>query len=97
MVLILKSSQVQQEFGEVIDHALAGTDVVVERYGKPRVVIVSFRRYEQLLEAERQLLRFRLQQASSAASTRATHLSEAEVDRLIEQARLEVDQETSSR
>ena len=87
MVIHMKSSQVQQEFGEVVDRALVEGEVVVERYGSPRVVILEYRRYRQLLEAERQLLRQRLQQASQAVSERAAHLSEAEVDDLIERAR----------
>jgi len=87
MVIHMKSSQVQQEFGEVVDRALAEGEVVVERYGSPRVVILEYRRYRQLLEAERQLLSQRLQQASQAVSERAAHLSEAEVDDLIERAR----------
>ena len=97
MVMHLKSSQVQQDFGEVMDEALAGSDVIVERYGNPRVAIISHRRYQQLLESERQLLRFRLQAASEAAAKRAAHLSEAEVDALIEQARQEVHEERLSR
>ena len=87
MVIHMKSSQVQQEFGEVVDRALAEGEVVVERYGSPRVVILEYRRYQKLLEAERQLLSQRLQQASQAVSERAAHLSEAEVDDLIERAR----------
>ena len=87
MVIHMKSSQVQQEFGEVVDRALVEGEVVVERYGSPRVVILEYRRYQKLLEAERQLLRQRLQQASQAVSKRAAHLSEAEVDDLIERAR----------
>lgn len=96
MVMQMKSSQVQQGFGEVMVRALAGDDVVVERYGTPRVVIIEFRRYQRLLEAERALLRRRLRQASAAASERATHLSEAEVDDLIERARSEVYEERQS-
>ena len=87
MVIHMKSSQVQQEFGEVVDRALVEGEVFVERYGSPRVVILEYRRYQKLLEAERQLLRQRLQQASQAVSKRAAHLSEAEVDDLIERAR----------
>jgi len=97
MVTHLKSSQVQQEFGEVMDQALTGSDVIVERYGNPRVAIIGYQRYEQLLESERQLLRFRLQEASSAASRRAAHLSDAAVDNLIEQARREVEEERKPR
>lgn len=90
------SSQVQQEFGQVMDRALVGEDVVMERYGAPWVVVIKFRRYRQLLEMERELLRSRLQQASAAASARAAHLSEAEVDTLIEQARSEAHEERQS-
>jgi hypothetical protein len=85
--------QVQQGFGQVMDRAVAGENVVVERYGMPRVVIIEFHRYQRLLEAERELLRWRLQQASATASARAAHLSEAEVDALIERARSEVYEE----
>ena len=97
MTIHLKSTHVQQEFGEVMDQALAGSDVIVERYGNPRLAIINYRRYEQLLEAERQLMRYRLQTASALASERAAHLSEAEVDRLIEQARQEVNQERATK
>ena len=92
----VRSSQVQQEFGEIMDQSLRGEDVVVERYGAPWVVVIKFQRYQQLLEAERELLRNRLQQASAEASARAAHLSEAEVDALIERARGEAYEERRS-
>ena len=95
MVMRMKSSDVQQNFGDAMDRALAGEDVVIERYGTPRVAIVGYRRYQQLLDAERELLRTRLRQASEVASARAAHLAEAEVDALIERARSEVYQERS--
>jgi PHD/YefM family antitoxin component YafN of YafNO toxin-antitoxin module len=92
----VRSSQVQQEFGEVIERSLKGEDVLVERSGSPWVVVIEFQRYQQLLEAERELLRSRLQQASAKASARAAHLSEAEVDALVERARGEVNEERRS-
>ena len=95
MPVRLKSSDVQQNFGEVVDRALLEDDVIVERYGTPRVAIVGYKRYQLLVEAERELLRTRLQQASAAASARAGHLTVEEVDELIERARSEVHQETS--
>ncbi|HEX6385347.1 MAG TPA: type II toxin-antitoxin system Phd/YefM family antitoxin [Anaerolineae bacterium] len=55
MPKILKSSEVQQNFGRAVDEALVEGDVIVERYGEPRVVILSYHRYRQLLEAERAL------------------------------------------
>ena len=95
MPVRLKSSDVQQNFGEVVDRALLEDDVIVERYGTPRVAIVGYKRYQLLVEAERELLRTRLQQAAAAASARAGHLTVEEVDELIERARSEVHQETS--
>jgi prevent-host-death family protein len=86
-------NQAQQGFDEVMDQALVGDDVVVERHGAPWVVVIKFRRYQQLLETERELLHSRLQQASAAASARAAHLAEADVADLIERARSEAYEE----
>lgn len=55
MSVTLKSSEVQQNFGRVIDQALVEGEVIVERYGQPRVVILGYQRYRQLLEAEQSL------------------------------------------
>jgi PHD/YefM family antitoxin component YafN of YafNO toxin-antitoxin module len=96
MVVTFPSSQVQQNFGQAMEAALRADDVVVERYGAPRVAIVEYGRYRRLVEAEQALLRLQLQQASDAVSARAAHLSEADVDALIEQARAEVEQERRS-
>jgi prevent-host-death family protein len=52
MTAKLKSSEVQQNFGRVMDRALTKEDVIVERYGEPRVAILSYRRYQQLLQLE---------------------------------------------
>lgn len=87
MSIILNSSQVQQNFGQAMDQAALADDVIVERYGIPRVAIVSYQRYQRLVAAEQELLRARLQQASNAVSARAAHLSESDVNALIEQAR----------
>jgi len=95
MPVKLKSSQVQQSFGQAVDRALMEDDVIVERYGTPRVAIVEYGRYRRLVEAEQELLRTRLQQASAAASARAAYLAEEEVDELIERARSEVYPEES--
>jgi hypothetical protein len=95
MPVKLKSSDVQQSFGEAVDRALLEDDIIVERYGSPRVAIVEYRRYQRLVEAEQELLRTRLRQASDAASARTAHLTEEEVNELIEQARSEVHQESS--
>ena len=52
MSVFLKSSEVQQNFGRVMDQALLEDEVVVERYGEPRIAILSYQRYQQLLQAE---------------------------------------------
>ncbi len=90
MSVHLPSTQVQQNFGLVMDRALMEEDVVVERYGQPRVVIVEFGRYQRLLDAERELLAARLHRASLAASARAAALTDAEIADLIERSRSEV-------
>jgi PHD/YefM family antitoxin component YafN of YafNO toxin-antitoxin module len=97
MTVILNSSQVQQNFGQAMDRAAMADDVIVERYGAPRVAIIGYQRYRRLVEAEQELLRTRLQQASSAVSARAAHMSDEEVDALIEQARAEVYEERLAR
>lgn len=59
MPVMLKSSEVQQNFGRVMDQALSGNEVVVERYGEPRVAILSYQRYQQLLQAEQSSMVYR--------------------------------------
>jgi hypothetical protein len=76
-----------------MDRAMVEDDVIVERYGSPRVAIVAFARYQELLEAERELLRMRLQQTSAQVSQRAQDLSDEDIDALIEDTRQEVSEE----
>jgi hypothetical protein len=83
-----KSTEVQQNFGAMLDRALGDEDIIVERYGVPRVAIVNYRRYQALVQAERELIRLRLQQASAATAARASALTEEEVAALIEDARI---------
>ena len=93
MPLKYPSSEVQQNFGRVMDRAMIEDDVVVERYGSPRVAIIAYERYQELLDAERTLLLTRLQQASAQVAERARDLSDGDVAALIEAARQEVTQE----
>lgn len=97
MSQMYNSTQVQQQFGRIMDQARADQVVVVERYGEPRAVIMDYGRYRQLLQMEQNLLRERLQAAAAAVAQRAGHLSEDEVDALIEQARSEVAQANEAR
>ena len=51
MSVTLKSSQVQQHFGDAAARALT-EDVIIERYGAPRIAMVAYRRFQELLQAE---------------------------------------------
>ena len=82
MMATLNSSQVQQNFGAALDRALRGEDVVVERYGAPRVAIVDYDRYQRLVAAEHELLQARAGQATAAPQT--SHLNEAPGPYLVE-------------
>jgi prevent-host-death family protein len=90
MAIHIQSTKAQQNFGEYMEKAVRGEDVIVERYGEPRAVIVSHQRYEALLAAERELPQLRLKRAAAIAEARAAYLSDDEVEALIEQARREV-------
>jgi prevent-host-death family protein len=90
MSITVKTNQAQQNFTQVMEQAIIEGEVVVERAGEPLVVILDYRRYQRLAQVEQMLVRARLQAASSAVSARAAHLTEEEVDVLIEQARQEV-------
>jgi prevent-host-death family protein len=52
MAIRLKSSEAQQNFGRVIDQAMVADGVIIERYGQPKAAILSYQRYEQLLQIE---------------------------------------------
>ena len=96
MTVTLKSTEAQQNFGAMLDVALGENDVIVEHYGTPCIAIVAYHRYQDLLDAERELMRLRLQQAAAATAARAANISDEEIDRLVEEARAEV-QETQDR
>lgn len=89
MSVTIASSQVQQKFGAVFEQVLQNEDVIIERYGAPRVAMITYARYERLLRAEQEWLRQRLQQASESVTQRAAALTEADIDELIEDARNE--------
>jgi antitoxin (DNA-binding transcriptional repressor) of toxin-antitoxin stability system len=45
---------VQQNFGAAIERVLRGDDVIIERYGTPRAVLVEYGRHQQLVALERE-------------------------------------------
>lgn len=79
MPVMLKSSEVQQNFGRVMDQALSGNEVVVERYGEPRVAILSYQRYQQLLQAEQTSIIYRQPPDSSPAAQEQGKLTAQQV------------------
>lgn len=89
MTVRLKSTEAQQNFGAMLDRATGEDDVIVERYGTPRVAIVAYQRYQELVDAQRQLMKLRLQAAATAVAERAAALSDENIDALIEEARSE--------
>ncbi len=95
MSLTLQSSVAQQNFGQLMESAITEDDVIIERYGRPRVAMINYQRYQRLLDAEQALLRLRLQQASATASAQAVQLSDDDIDALIEEVREEVAQQVT--
>jgi prevent-host-death family protein len=89
MTLRLQATEAQQNFGAMLDRAAGEDDVIVERAGAPQVVVVAYGRYQELVAAQRELQRLRLQGASAAAAARAAALRDEEIDALIEAARSE--------
>lgn len=85
MAVQIKSSEAQQNFGRIIDQALIEDDVIIERYGEPRVVIIGYHRYQELLQAERSLSGIHLVQPDG--SPKAKRRGEA----LAEQVRKEME------
>lgn len=78
MTVKLKSSEVQQNFGKVMDRALTEEDVIVERYGEPRVAILSYRRYQQLLQLEQRRADVYLARPDGATAARERGRAQAE-------------------
>lgn len=42
------SEQARLNWRDILDAALKGTKVIIERYGKPTVVMVSYEKYQEL-------------------------------------------------
>ncbi|MCW5853654.1 MAG: type II toxin-antitoxin system Phd/YefM family antitoxin [Anaerolineae bacterium] len=82
MAAHVKSSVAQQNFGELMDRALAGEDVVIERYGTPRVVVISFARYQQLLAEESKAEKFSFLPELPELSDEEYERAAAELDRV---------------
>lgn len=89
MPVMLKSSEVQQNFGRVMEQALTQDDVIVERYGEPRVAILSYQRYQQLLQHERDDARVHLAPPHSSAT--AIEQGQAQAQQIRQRLQTELD------
>jgi len=85
MPVRLKSSDVQQSFGHAVDRALLEDDVIVERYGTPRVAIVEYKRYQRLIKAEQEVLRAGRQSSFAASPVKTEPLTGKQIDDLLQQ------------
>ncbi len=70
MALQIKLSEARRNFGRIVDKALMEGDVIVEQDGEPHVVIIGYRRYEKLLEAERSLAGLSITQPDTNSEAR---------------------------
>jgi PHD/YefM family antitoxin component YafN of YafNO toxin-antitoxin module len=57
---MISSTEARKRFGHYCQLAVEGDAIVVARYGRPRVLILDFQRYEDLLDKEQELLRLRV-------------------------------------
>ncbi len=49
-VKTLKSEAARQQWGEILDTARTGQEIVIERYNKPVAVLLGFQEYEKLMQ-----------------------------------------------
>lgn len=54
----LKSEAARQQWGEILDTARAGQEVVIERYNKPVAVLLGFQEYEEFIQAFSLMIKF---------------------------------------
>jgi prevent-host-death family protein len=61
----LKSEAARQQWGEILDMARAGQEVVIERYNKPVAILIGYQEHERIKQAFALMLKF-IQGDSSA-------------------------------
>jgi prevent-host-death family protein len=57
-VKTLKSEAARQQWGEILDTARAGQEVIIERYNKPIAILLGFQEYEKLMQVFPLMLKF---------------------------------------
>lgn len=100
MPKVITSTELQKQTREAIDYARVERDaVIVETYGRPMAVLLSFDEYRTYLEykagQEQRTARFALLREAAAENAAYNGLSEEEGIQLAEEAREEFAQLTS--
>ena len=78
------ATQAQNEFGRVIDDATLGGEVVITKHGKPKAVLLSIARFDQLRERETTALETLSGKFDEMLDRMQTPESRAAVDRTLE-------------
>lgn len=101
MPRIITSTELQKQTRETIDYARMEHDaVIVETYGRPMAVILSYDEYQAYLafktNEEQRATRFRLLREAAEKNANYNQLSEEEGDQIVEQERQALAAEVSS-
>jgi len=57
-VKVLKSEAARQQWGEILDLARSGQEIVIERYNKPIAILVGYQEHEKIKQAFTLMLKF---------------------------------------
>ncbi len=101
MPKIITSTELQKQTREAIDYARIERDaVIVETYGRPMAVILSYEEYQSFMSykanREAKAERFALLREAAAQNAAYNQLSEAEGMQLVEQERQALAEDKSS-
>ncbi len=95
MPKVITSTELQKQTREAIDYARVERDaVIVETYGRPMAVILSYEEYKTYIEykanQEQRAARFTLLRDAAAENAAYNGLSEEEAVQLVEKIRQEI-------
>lgn len=95
MPKVITSTELQKQTREAIDYARVERDaVIVETYGRPMAVILSYDEYKAYIEykagREQRAARFALLREAAAENATYNGLSEEAAAQLVEEARQEI-------
>lgn len=95
MPKVITSTELQKQTREAIDYARIERDpVIIETYGRPMAVILSFEEYESYVEykasRERRAAQFTILRETADKNAAYNQLTEEEAIQLVEEARQEI-------